>query len=178
MAVNLDTIAFRTVYERNWSQVHAAANSVLHDAAEAEDVAQEVFLRLWNEPDRFDPKRGTIDRYLRMLARSRALDRWRSLQAASRARDRLDHAGEGRPAPLEAPDAAAERRAEHKTLVDALHGVPPAQREAIALTFFGDMTAAEVARRTAVPLGTAKSRVRLGIARLEQLCRGADARAA
>ena len=178
MAARLDSVRFHTLYERHWKQVHAAANSVLHDPGEAEDVAQEVFIRLWREPQRFDPTRGTLDRYLRLLARSRALDRWRSLHAASRARDRLEQSGGGKPAALEPPEAAAERRAERDLLLDALRQVPPKQREAVALAFFGDMTASEVARRVSVPLGTAKSRVRLGVARLGPLCKAVEPHAA
>jgi len=178
MAAKLVPDSFRAIYERNWAGVHAAANRILRDPSEAEDVAQEIFIALWREPGRFDPSRGPLEPYLKLLARSRALDRWRSLQAAGRARDRFDEAGGGRPAALESPETAAVRADERALLGHGLRRLPPAQREAVALAFYGDMSASEIARQTAVPLGTAKSRVRLGVAKLEELCHTSALRAA
>lgn len=149
--------------------MHAAAFRILGRHAEAEDVTQEVFLRFWRDPERFDPARGELGSYLRLMARSRALDLWRQEQAAGRARDRLkllvrddDLGAEQRPA------GQAERDEARQAVRAALRRLPPAQREALVLSYWGSMTADEVARRSGVPFGTARSRVRLGLEKLRR----------
>src|SRR5215216_789225 len=81
--------AFSAVYARHRSGVYATALRVLGRPAEAEDVTQEVFVKFWRAPERFDPRRGEIGPYLRLMARSRALDLLRHEQADGRAQDRL-----------------------------------------------------------------------------------------
>jgi RNA polymerase sigma-70 factor (ECF subfamily) len=134
---------------------------VLNDHARAQDVVQDVFLRLWRRPDAFDGRRGALGPYLRLMARSRALDLWRETEARRRAGDRLsltiDPAGTRSDAGL-VP--------ERHDLRKALRALPDGQREAVVLTYWGGLTAEEVARHADVPLGTAKSRVRLGVRRL------------
>ena len=76
---------FEAAYETHHRSVHAAALRVLGDPAQAQDVVQDVFLKLWRKPERFDARRGDLGPYLRLMARSRALDLWRERDAASRA---------------------------------------------------------------------------------------------
>jgi RNA polymerase sigma-70 factor, ECF subfamily len=147
--------------------------SVLGDHARAQDVVQDVFLRLWRRPDAFDRRRGALGPYLRLMARSRALDLWRETQVRRRA-------GEDLRLTVEEPGAHADFRLapERHDLRAALQALPDGQREAVVLTYWGGLTAAEVARHTDVPLGTAKSRVRLGVRRLRAAYAGDDAAAA
>src|SRR3954447_3237128 len=77
--------AFERVFSDHRDGVHAAAYRVLGDAAQAQDVTQDVFLRLWLKPERYDASRGPVGAYLRLMARSRALDLWREGPAAGRA---------------------------------------------------------------------------------------------
>src|SRR4051795_7275190 len=84
-----DPTTFARLYDEHASAVHGAALRVLGNPATAQDVAQDVFLRLWRRPGAFDARRGDIGAYLRLMARSRALDLWRSAQAGGRATDRL-----------------------------------------------------------------------------------------
>jgi RNA polymerase sigma-70 factor (ECF subfamily) len=101
------------------------------------------------------------------MARSRALDLWREGQAAGRTSDRLKLAVGSAETPVDgAPAPAAERREARTAVRAALERLPIAQREALVLAYWGGMTAEEIARRAQVPLGTAKSRIRLGLARL------------
>ena len=157
-----DPAAFERAYDQHSRGVYRAAYRVLGSAAQAQDVVQDVFLKLWREPGKFDARRGELGSYLRLMARSRALDTWREGQAAGRASDRLklDVGLDERPA------IAAEREGEWRTLRDALRGLPTVQREAVVLAYWGGLTADQIARRSNVPLGTAKSRIRLGLARL------------
>jgi RNA polymerase sigma-70 factor, ECF subfamily len=162
-----DADAFERVYDEHARGVFRAAYRILNSAAQAQDVVQDVFLKLWREPWKFDARRGELGSYLRLMARSRALDTWREGQAAGRASDRLKLSvarDEGRAD--EHPAVAAEREGEWRTVRDALRGLPAEQREAVVLAYWGGLTADQIAQRSSVPLGTAKSRIRLGLARL------------
>jgi RNA polymerase sigma-70 factor (ECF subfamily) len=164
-----DPGAFAALYERHSRGVYATAFKVLGRAGEAEDVTQEVFLRLWLHPDRFDPERGELGSYLRLMARSRALDLWRKEQAAGRARDRLELvASTDEAVPDDLPAAEAERRETRAAVRAALRKLPTEQREALVLAYWGGLTAAQVAERSKVPFGTARSRIRLGMGKLRK----------
>ena len=170
MAMDLsDPQTFRQAFEEHERGVHAAAMRILGNAAQAQDVVQDVFLRVWRRPSTFDARRGELGSYLRMMARSRALDVWREGQAAGRASDRLKvvvGAADGRVEEL--PAAAAERDDTRAGVREALRRLPEPQREALVLAYWGGLTADQIARRERVPLGTAKSRIRLGLAKLRQ----------
>ncbi|MEA2438459.1 MAG: hypothetical protein QOF65_3015, partial [Thermoleophilaceae bacterium] len=84
-----DPATYARVYETHHRGVHAAALRILQNPAQAQDVTQDVFLRVWRTPQKFDARRGELGSYLRLMARSRALDLWREGQAAGRAGDRL-----------------------------------------------------------------------------------------
>ena len=84
-----DPAAFERAYDEHARGVYRAAYRVLGSAAQAQDVVQDVFLKLWRQPGKFDARRGELGSYLRLMARSRALDLWREGQAAGRASDRL-----------------------------------------------------------------------------------------
>jgi RNA polymerase sigma-70 factor (ECF subfamily) len=162
-----DPATFGRVYDEHARSVYGAALRILGDPAQAQDVTQDVFLRLWRNPGKFDAGRGDVGTYLRLMARSRALDVYREGQAAGRARDRLEvvvtHEA---PRVDDRPAAAAERGAERGAVREALRQLPAPQREALVLAYWGGLTADEIARRVGVPLGTAKSRIRLGMAKL------------
>jgi RNA polymerase sigma-70 factor (ECF subfamily) len=172
-----DPTTFAQAYADHSRSVHAAAMRVLGDHARAQDVVQDVFARLWSRPSRFDARRGELGPYLRLMARSRALDLWREGQAAGRASDRVrdlvavEGAGRDHDAQPETVTVRTEARAAVRA---ALGELPGPQREALVLAYWGGLTADEIAQRTETPLGTAKSRIRLGMARM----RGALAEAA
>src|SRR5687767_10299095 len=159
---------FARAYDDHGRAVYGAAMRILGDPARAQDVAQDVFLRVWRNPGRFDQRRGELGSYLRLMARSRALDLWREGQAAGRARDRLELvvAGDEVVRADDRPSVLAERDEDRAAVRDALARLPHPQREAVVLAYFGELTADEIARRSGVPLGTAKSRIRLGLAKL------------
>lgn len=158
---------FERAYADHHRRVYAAAFRVLGDAARAQDVTQDVFLRLWRNPGRFDARRGDLGTYLRLMARSRAIDVVREGQAAGRAGDRLKlTAAREESRPEERPAEASERAEERDDVAAALRELPDAQREAIVLAYWGGLTADEIARRISIPLGTAKSRLRLGLDKL------------
>src|SRR4051812_45069428 len=170
MALDLsDPMQFQQAYDEHSRGVYSAALRILGNSAQAQDVVQDVFLRVWRRPRAFDARRGELGSYLRLMARSRALDLWREGQAAGRASDRLkvvvEHAEERVD---ERPGPAVERDASREAVREALRRLPESQREALVLAYWGGMTADQIARRAEVPLGTAKSRIRLGLTKLRE----------
>jgi RNA polymerase sigma-70 factor (ECF subfamily) len=158
---------FSRVYDDHHRAVYATAQRVLNDHALASDVVQDVFLRLWRRPQAFDASRGEIGTYLRLMARSRAVDLWRESQSRGRAADRLKLVvADEPPRGPDRPDDALERDDERAAVRAALRGLPQSQREALVLAYWGGMTAEQIASREEIPLGTAKSRIRLGLAKL------------
>ena len=160
-------LSFAAVYAHHRAGVYATALRVLGRPCEAEDVTQEVFVKFWRSPERFDPSRGEIGSYLRMMARSRALDLLRHEQASTRARDRLQAVSGHDEVPHgERPPEVLERDEQRKLLHAALRRLPIEQRQALVLAYWGAMSAREVAAAAGVPFGTARSRMRLGLEKL------------
>lgn len=162
-----DPSTFDQIYREHRRSVYLTALRITKDPTAADDVTHDVFVRLWRRPGRFDSARGDLGPYLRLMARSRALDLWRERQAAGRAQDRLIAVVDAEPMindddPL--VRAVASDRAEF--VRRALDTLPEAQREAVVLAYWGGLTAEEISRRVDVPLGTVKSRIRLGLAKL------------
>ena len=157
-----DPSAFSAAFRAHAPHAFAVAQSVLRDRDAAEDVVQDVFATLWARPDQFEPDRGGLATFIRVMARSRALDRIRSSNVAATATSKLRslHAVE-----RSAADVAEEREVV-RALTNAAGALPPTQRVAVLLHHvhgFGDRELADV---TGAPLGTVKSRIRLGTRRL------------
>ena len=164
--------AFEGLYEEYSPAVYRTALRVLSDPTQAQDVVQDVFLRVWRHPDRFDSGRGSLANYLRLMARSRALDIWREAQAGGRARERMklvalrtDSARAN-----DDPALAVQLRRDRAIVVTALARLPAAQRSAVLMAYWGGLTAEQIAERSGVPVGTVKSRIRLGLMKLRDAC--------
>jgi RNA polymerase sigma-70 factor, ECF subfamily len=163
--------AFEHAYDEHAATVFAVAFRVVGDSAHAEDIVQDVFLRLWRDWDRYDESRGAVGAYLRVMARSMAVDVWREDCVAGRARARLwvvSGRDEGRVDDRPAP--AAERERDGALVREGLKRLSDVQREAVVLTYWAGLTADQIAEREQVPLGTIKSRIRLGLIKLREDC--------
>jgi RNA polymerase sigma-70 factor (ECF subfamily) len=158
-----DVRQFNEAYRRLAPLALASANRVLRDEAAAEDVVQDVFVQLWTRPSTYDPGRGSLSSYVSMLARSRALDRWRSRAAREHAVDRAEVQARAITEPAESAAEPVFRRESSQRLLGVLETLPGDQRDALLLAYGRGLTAQEIARVKEVPLGTAKSRVRLGL---------------
>ncbi|MDE3064703.1 MAG: sigma-70 family RNA polymerase sigma factor [Acidobacteriota bacterium] len=156
-------VALAEVYRRHGGAVFGLARRVLQNAAEAEDVVQEVFLRLWNEPDRFDAVRGSLRSYLLAQSHARAVDVVRS-QNARRAREARD-ANRAARAGYDLENEAWDLSVAHQ-VARALASLPDEERRAIELAYFEGRTYVEVARLLDQPEGTVKSRIRNGMRRM------------
>ena len=163
-----DPDSFQAAYEHLAPRALAAANQVLRDQAAAEDVVQDVFMQLWLKPDSFDPARGSLASYVTMIARSRALDRWRSRSAREAAVERSADQVRTEYSDQEGAAEPVIRRERSRHLLGALDGLPGDQRDAILLAYGRGLTAHEIATVTGIPLGTAKSRVRLGLSKVRE----------
>jgi len=159
-----DELALAEAYDQFSPMVYGLAVRVTGDRAAAEDVAQEVFLHLWERPWAFDPDRGRLRAWLATMAHHRAVDHLRRTGVRDRAATRA--AAQREPAAPPNPEEAAVAAAVAKRVRVAVDELPPAQRTAILLAYFEGHTFRQVARLTGVPEGTAKSRLRLGLRHL------------
>lgn len=155
--------SLRALYDRYASILLGVVLRILRSRTEAEDVLQDVFLQTWQRAADYDPARGRPFLWLSMIARSRALDRLRSLGLRERV---ASDAGKEPVADVaEAADDVA--RAEEGEIVrKVLEEIPESQREALLLAYFEGLTQTEIAARTGKPLGTVKTHTRLGLLKL------------
>ena len=168
------TSDFSAAYRAHYPLAFSTAYGVLRDAATAEDVVQDVFTTIWRHPDKFDPQRGSLPGYVAMMAGSRAVDRVRSRNAGSAAAERLAVLDVHREQGVESPADAVMRRHEAGRVLAAVAELPAAQRDAVLMAYGRGLSTAEIAKAAGVPLGTAKSRLRLGLQRARQALSAAD----
>ena len=162
-----DLGAFEELFRRYSHLVFSTCVRVLEDAQAAEDMVQEVFLRLWRRPELFDPERGRFLSWLLSVTRNRAIDELRS-----RGRRRVHEMpsemvrDSDEPTASDDPLMAAELADQRQWLRAALAQLPEEQRRAIELAYFGGLTHLEISIMLQQPLGTVKTRIRLGMRKL------------
>jgi len=160
-----DEAALAAFYDRWVQPVYSVVVQLLRDADDAEDVLEETFWQVWGRASTFDPARGTARTWVLTIARNRALDRIRA-----RARG-----PESVPLPellaSDQPDASesAEAQERREQVAHALAAIPADQRRALELAYFGGYTQTEIAERLQQPVGTVKTRMRLGMQKLRAL---------
>ena len=157
--------ALAELYRRHAGAVFGLARRLLSERTLAEEVVQEVFLRLWNDPERYDPARGTLRSYLLAQTHGRAVDLLRS-EGARRVREERE-ARNAAEAGYDLEHAVWDLAAADQVR-QAVENLPMAERQCIALAYFGGRTYREVATQLAEPEGTVKSRIRSGLKRLRQ----------
>jgi RNA polymerase sigma-70 factor (ECF subfamily) len=161
-----DPEAFSAAYRRLAPAALAAAAAVLRDGEAAQDVVQEVFCEIWIHPEAYRPERGSLSTYVRIMARSRALDRLRTHAAAAAALSRRTEEARTQPDTAEASSDTVIRRDSAHEVLRVLDDLPDGQRAAVLLHHVAGLSDRELAQATCVPLGTAKSRIRLGTRRV------------
>jgi RNA polymerase sigma-70 factor (ECF subfamily) len=168
-----DADAFAEAYRRHAGPVFALASRMLWERNLAEEMVQEIFLRLWEQPGRFDRNRGSLRTFLLMDAHARCVDRVRS---DFRRREREERAGRADVAESYDLDLEAFDLAVTEQVREVVETLADGERVAIELAYFGGHTYREVARILGEPEGTVKSRIRTGLMRLrtQLLDRGID----
>jgi RNA polymerase sigma-70 factor (ECF subfamily) len=156
-----DADAFEVLYDAHHRLVYGVAMRMLADGAAAEDVTQSVFLKVWNSPDLF--RGGNFAAWIVRITRNRTLDvlRSRALRNESELSEALPE--------NESIEDAAFARIDADRVRSALAALPSEQREPIEMGFFAGITHEEMARRTGIPLGTIKTRIRSGLRKLRSV---------
>lgn len=170
-----DRGALRELYDRYARRVQALGLHLLRDAGEAEDLVQETFVDVWRRREEYDAARGSVLSWVLVIARSRALTRLRAQKSAQRRDDEVAREGADE---VQAPTAlrAVEAREAQSQVSAALATLPPEQRQALELAYFEGLSQSEIAERTQEPLGTVKTRVRLGMQKMARLLLGGEGR--
>jgi RNA polymerase sigma-70 factor (ECF subfamily) len=162
-----DEAALAALYDEHARPVYSFILRILGDEGDAEDVLQDVFAQAWRQASRYDAIRGTVAAWLLNMARTRAIDRLRARRARpDSAASTPDHALGALPAPVVDPADALATERDVEQLRKALHALPVVQRRAIELAYFEGLTQSEIAGRLDEPLGTIKTRIRLGLLKL------------
>jgi RNA polymerase sigma factor (sigma-70 family) len=159
-----DDSALAELYDRFGGAAYGLALRVVRDPSLAEDAVQEAFLQIWRSAARFEPDRARAGTWVLTFVHRRAVDLVR------REERRRAEPAEAAPAPTgPGADEVADRRSKREIVQDALRRLPPEQREAIELSYYGGYTQSELAVRLGEPLGTIKSRMFAGLQRLRGL---------
>jgi RNA polymerase sigma-70 factor (ECF subfamily) len=159
--------ALASLYDESSRLVYSIAFRILANAADAEEVTSEVYTQIWRQARDYSPERGTPSTWLVMLARSRALDRVRSRETRRQRETPLEAVAAAR-APEDPPEQVAFLSQQRTIVRTAMAALAPEQREAIELSFFTGLTHTELAEKLGQPLGTVKTRIRLGMLKLRQ----------
>ena len=166
-----DEAAMAEAVRRHRGPVLAFARRLVGDSGRAEEISQEVFLRLWERSSRFDEQRGSLRAFLLAITHGRALDVIRS-DSARQARERRDAI---RPTPHEAGvEAAVVAQTVAEAVHNALSQLPDAERQAVELAYFGGHSYRTVAQMLNEPEGTIKGRIRSGLGKLRSALAAQD----
>lgn len=160
-----DGEALEALYERYGRPCFGLARRILTDDQFAQDCVQEVFLTLWRDSSRYDPRRGGFSTWLLSMTHHKAVDIVRREESLRRRRTGVDVL-EGVASDLPAPEDAAQAAYRDERVRAALSDLPDLQREALALAYYGGYTQREIAGLTGTPLGTVKTRTLAGMRRM------------
>ena len=162
-----DRDAFSQLYDRFSTLVFTLAMRMLKARSDAEDLLQEVFVQVWRQAENYSAERGSPEAWIINIARSRAIDKIRSIRRMQKSFVLTDD-----PARAESPENVESSAAESETRLtmnSALANLPDPQRKVLELAYFDGLTQNEIADRLAEPLGTVKTRMRSGIQKLREI---------
>ena len=166
-----DAKALETLYDRHGGYVYALAVRVLGRGADAEEVTQDVFWQLWKNKLHYDPARGRFSTWLFAVTRNRCIDRLRR----EKRRPLIEPLAFDRQSPADSTQEQAVFHEERRgVLLEALAALPAPQRQALELCFFSGLTHQEAASHLGAPLGTIKSRIKLGLAKVRERLRASE----
>lgn len=163
-----DEGAFASLYDETNSLVYGLAMRMLGNVEDAEEVTLDVYNQVWRIAKSFDAQRGSVTAWLMTLTRTRSLDRIRARASRSKNVDPLPEQFD-LPSPTETPEAQTAASQQRTLVLAALNQLPAEQRRALELAYFHGLSHSELAERLGEPLGTIKTRIRLGMMKLREL---------
>ncbi len=165
---NGDRAAIETLYDRYSRLVYKLALRILSTEDAAADLTQEIFLALWNKPEKYQADRGSLSVFLSVMTRSQALNRLRSAKSQQQLIQRFGH--------MAMPDLGDNPNLDRVALEElsqrvktALNQLPDTQRQVLELAYYDGFSQSDITEKTGVPLGTVKSRSRQGLLKLREL---------
>jgi RNA polymerase sigma-70 factor (ECF subfamily) len=161
--------AFAALYDRHSGAAYGLALRIVGDPTGAEDVVQDAFLALWRQAPRFDPERGQVRSWLLTIVHHRAVDAVR--RRAGRAERALPDGAEEFLAAPGRPEELAEMVMDAEAVRRAVRMIPEEQRQTVEMAYFKGMTHVEISEEMGVPLGTVKSRLRIGLDKMREMLR-------
>lgn len=165
-----DQRALDLLYDRHNPLMYSVALRILRTPSEVEDTIQDAWLQIWLRAGTYDSSRGCVAAWTLTVARNRAIDRLRSLNARRNAETQMRTQGHAEPPTLMEGAAAASLQGElHQRVCNALGTLTAPQRKALELAYFGGLSQSEIAQALEVPLGTVKSWTRQGLSQLSGL---------
>jgi len=164
---NGDLKALEELYDRHTPMLYGLVMRIVGRAADAEEVLQDIWVHAWRRAETWEPARGTVAAWLLTLARSRAIDRIRSVAARRRAETTAPPPDP--PVSRDEPAMSANERQRRDRIAAAMAALTPQQREVLELGYFGGLSQSEIAARLGAPLGTVKSWTRQGLMRLREI---------
>jgi RNA polymerase sigma-70 factor, ECF subfamily len=165
--VESDPEAFATLYDRHSRAAFSLAYKLMGERMAAEDLVQEVFLKIWRAARSYRSERGSVRTWILSIVRNRSIDQLRSHASRRRTQDKLE-ASAPRSQPSEA-FAETWRNSRRDQVREALEALPPEQSKILDLAYFSGCTHVEIAGLLNIPLGTVKGRMRLGIEKMRGL---------
>jgi RNA polymerase sigma-70 factor (ECF subfamily) len=163
-----DQAALGTLYDSTSRVIFGLALRILNDRATAEEVMLDVYTQVWRQAASYDLQRGSPMAWLMTIARSRAIDRLRSGWQDQQRKEPLEAIGDAR-SDSSSPEENAEIAERRKLVRQALSQISAEQRELIELAFYGGLSHSEIALEKNLPLGTVKTRIRLGMLKLREM---------
>ncbi|MBI2688063.1 MAG: sigma-70 family RNA polymerase sigma factor [Acidobacteria bacterium] len=160
--------ALSDFYDEASRYVNAIAIRILREPEEAEEITLDVFQQVWRLAASYNPDRCAVTSWLGMMARSRALDRWRTLQTRRRFLAAEQYESIEYISPDSGPEKQVAATQRQQQIHRAMSNLPEEQRSIIALAFWEGLSHSEVAAKTGLPLGTVKTRIRLGMLKLKE----------
>jgi len=159
-----DRLAFAQLYDRHSVRALRMTRSICRDVGRAEDAVQEGFLAVWRSRMKFRPESGNFRSWSMKMIHNRAIDSYRGAERRQSKTEVLDREIADAKSPQ--PEAAALAQSQADSLRLALGRLPPAQAEVITLAFYGGLSHSEIATQLAIPPGTIKGRMRLGLQKM------------
>jgi RNA polymerase sigma-70 factor (ECF subfamily) len=161
-----DDDAFAALYDRHCRLAYSVAHKLTGEKHSAEDLVQEVFIKVWRSAQRYRPERGSVRTWILSVVRNQSIDQLRAKATRSRMQEKVE-ASAPRYEPSEAFAEVWHEARQHRVR-EALDAVPHFQQQVLELAHFSDLTHKEIAERLGLPPGTVKGRIRLGLEKLRK----------